>query len=403
MNDTYITVSQLNRYIKFILSENSKLRGVYIKGEISNFNRNYRSGHCYLSLKDNEASVKAVMFKSAADRIKFDMEDGMSVIVRADVTLYERDGTYQLVLSDMIPYGVGELSLAFEQLKTKLAEKGMFDDAFKKPIPKFPRRIAIISSKTGAAIQDIFNILKRRMPYVEVDLYSVSVQGENTAPDVIKALEFIEEQNNVDEIIIARGGGSKEDLHQFNNERLAYAIFNCNIPIISAIGHEIDFTICDFVADLRAPTPSAAAELAGVSVREISEKADSLLKLAGFSVRKRISANKYTVQSVYIPKITEKLSEIVKKNRQKTDFLIKYSERSVKNKLSSLSLRLEGNCARLESLNPFSVLKRGYAIVSNGIGNQIVSAGQLNVGESIVVKLKDGSITANVTGVENNG
>lgn len=402
MNDTYITVSQLNRYIKFLLSDNSKLRGVYIKGEISNFNRNYRSGHCYLSLKDTDASVKAVMFKTVADRVKFDVEDGMSVIVRADVTLYERDGTYQLVISDMIPYGVGELSLAFEQLKAKLAEKGMFEDSYKKPIPKFPKRIAIISSKTGAAIQDIFNILKRRMPYVEVDLYPVSVQGENTAPEVIKALKFIEEKNNVDEIIIARGGGSKEDLHQFNNETLAYAVFNCKIPIISAIGHEIDFTICDFVADLRAPTPSAAAELAGVSVSEISEKINALLKMADFSARKKISANKYTVQSVYIPKIVGKLNEIVKKNRQKTDFLVKYSEKSVGNKLSSLSLRFKGDCARLESLNPFSVLKRGYAIVNNNKGNQVVSVNQVTSGEDISVKLRDGNITATIMGVENN-
>lgn len=402
MNDTYITVSQLNRYVKFLLSENPKLRGVYIKGEISNFNRNYRSGHCYFSLKDTDASVKAVMFKTVADRIKFDMEDGMSVVVRADVTLYERDGAYQLVLSDMIPYGIGELSLAFEQLKTKLAEKGMFDDSFKKPIPKFPKRIAIISSKTGAAIQDIFNILRRRMPYLEVDLYPVSVQGDNTAPEVIKALESIEEKNNVDEIIIARGGGSKEDLHQFNNEALAYAIFNCNIPIISAIGHEIDFTICDFVADLRAPTPSAAAELAGISVDEISEKSNSLLRLADLSVRKRISANKYTIQSVYIPKIAGKLNETVKKNRQKTDFLIKYSEKSVNNNLSSLYLRFKGDCARLESLNPFAVLKRGYAIVNGVDGNQIVSVNQTATGENINIKLKDGNITAMITGVDNN-
>ena len=402
MNDTYITVSQLNRYIKFILSDNQKLRGVYIRGEISNFNRNYRSGHCYLSLKDTDASVKAVMFKSVADRIKFDIEDGISVVVRADVTLYERDGTYQLVISDMIPYGIGELSLAFEQLKTKLAEKGMFDDSFKKPIPKFPKRIAIISSKTGAAIQDIFNILRRRMPYIHVDLYPVSVQGENTAPEVIKALEFIEEKNDVDVIIIARGGGSKEDLHQFNNEDLAYAIFDCKIPIISAIGHEIDFTICDFVADLRAPTPSAAAELAGISVSEISEKVNGLLRLTDLSVRKRISANKYTIQSVYIPKIAEKINETVVKNRQKTDFLIKYSERIVNNKFSSLSLRFKGDCARLESLNPFSVLKRGYAIVNNEDGKQVVSVNQVKMGENINVNLKDGNITATITGVENN-
>ena len=400
VSGSYITVSQLNRYIKFILSEDSKLRGVYVKGEISNFNRNYRSGHCYFSIKDAEASVKAVMFKASADRVKFELEDGMSVLVRADVTLYERDGTYQLVVSDVIPYGAGEMALAFEQLKAKLAEKGLFDEALKKPIPKFPRKIAVISSKTGAAIQDIFNVLSRRMPYTEVLLYPVTVQGMNTAPEVICALEQIQKSADADLIIIARGGGSSEDLFQFNNEALAYAIFNCKIPVISAIGHEIDYTICDFVSDLRAPTPSAAAELAGVSSTEISDRISALISRAEISAESKISANKYTVENVYIPKITAKIYENLQKNRQSVDFLLKYSDRAVNSKISLISSRFSNDCARLEAVNPFSVLKRGYAIVSDETGSRLVSANQVGIGHRIGIRLKDGTINAVVTGVD---
>ncbi len=400
MSGSYITVSQLNRYIKFLLSEDSKLRGVYVKGEISNFNRNYRSGHCYFSLKDAEASVRAVIFKASADRTKFDLEDGMTVLVRADVTLYERDGTYQLVVSDVIPYGAGQMALAYEQLKAKLAEKGLFDEAFKKPIPKIPKKIAVISSKTGAAIQDILNVLRRRMPYVEVELYPVSVQGVNTAPEVIAALDKIQKNSSADTIIIARGGGSSEDLFQFNDEALACAIFNCKIPVISAIGHEIDFTICDFVADLRAPTPSAAAELAGVSSNEIMDRVSALLSRAKISTESKISANKYTVRNVYIPKISAKIYENLQKNRQSIDFLLKYSVRAVNSKVSLLFSRLENDCARLETLNPFSVLKRGYAIVNDEKGCHLVSKNQAKLGQKIGIRFKDGTLNAIVTGVD---
>lgn len=400
MSGSYITVSQLNRYIKFILSEDSKLRGVYVNGEISNFNRNYRSGHCYFSLKDSEASVKAVMFKASADRVKFDLEDGMSVIVRADVTLYERDGAYQLVVSDVIPYGAGAMALAFEQLKAKLAQKGLFDETFKKPIPRFPKKIAVVSSKTGAAIQDILNVLRRRMPYVEVELYPVSVQGDNTAMDVIAALDKVQMTSDADTIIIARGGGSSEDLFQFNNEALAYAIFNCKIPVISAIGHEVDFTICDFVADLRAPTPSAAAELVGASVSEITDRVSGLLSRAKTSAELKISENKYTVKNVYIPKITAKIRESLQKNRQSVDFLLKYSEKAVDSKISLLFSRFANDCARLETVNPFSVLKRGYAIVNDENGSQLVSKNQVKSGQKIDVRLKDGILNAIVTGVD---
>ncbi len=400
MSGSYITVSQLNRYVKFLLSEDSKLRGVYVNGEISNFTRNYRSGHCYFSLKDAEASVKAVMFKASADRIKFDLEDGMSVLVRADVTLYERDGTYQLVVSDVIPYGAGEMTLAFEQLKARLAEKGFFDEAYKKPIPRLPRKIAVISSKTGAAIQDILNVLRRRMPYVEVELYPVSVQGVNTPREVVAALDIIQKNSSADTIIIARGGGSSEDLFQFNDETLAYAIFNCKIPVISAIGHEIDFTICDFVADLRAPTPSAAAELAGASLNEIIDRVSDLLHRATISAELKISENKYTVKNVYMPKITAKIRENLQKNRQSVDFLLKYSERAVNSKVSLLLSRFSNDCARLETVNPFSVLKRGYAIVNDEKGCQLVSKNQVEAGQKIDIRFKDGILNAIVTGVD---
>lgn len=402
MSGSYITVSQLNRYIKFVLCEDPKLRGVYVKGEISNFNRNYRSGHCYFSIKDADASVKAVMFKTTADRVRFDIEDGISVIVRADVSLYERDGAYQLVVSDIIPFGAGEMAVAFEQLKAKLSEKGLFDEAFKKPIPRFPKKIAVISSKTGAAIQDILNIMRRRMPYVEVLLYPVAVQGLDTAPDVINAIKAIETMGEADEIIIARGGGSAEDLFQFNNEALAYAIFNCKIPVISAIGHETDFTICDFVSDLRAPTPSAAAELAGASVNGIEEKIVFAVVRAKNSISSKISSNKYTLENVYIPKITAKIYENLQKNRQNIDFLVKYSEKALDTKIALLRTRFTSNCERLETVNPFSVLKRGYAVVNDENGRQMVSKKQIKKGQNLYIKLNDGSFSATVTGVDEN-
>ena len=245
-----LSVSQLNIYAKSIIDQDINLSNVFVAGEISNFVDHYRSGHLYMTIKDNSASIKAVMFSGNASKLKFRPENGMSVIIRGRVSIYERDGQYQLYIDDMQPDGVGSLSLAFEQLKEKLAKEGLFSKEHKKQIPQIPSRIAIISSPTGAAIQDVLNVLGRRFPLSEIVFAGVKVQGDGSADQICNAIEKINSLNAADVIIIARGGGSAEDLWEFNNEKLAYAIYNSNIPIISGVGHETEFSICDVVADL---------------------------------------------------------------------------------------------------------------------------------------------------------
>ena len=257
-----ITPSALNRYVKRLLDADDALFDLALRGEIANFVQNARSGHCYFSLRDEEASVKAVMFRTEARRLAFRPEEGMRVVVRCRVTLYERDGAYQVYVNEMFPDGIGAAQLAFEQLKQKLAQEGLFDDAHKKPLPAYPRCIGLVTSKTGAALQDIRNVIGRRWPAARLLLCPVSVQGFAAAKEVAAAITRLDQSGLVDEIIVARGGGSREDLWVFNAEVIARAAFRCKTPLISAIGHEIDFTILDFVADRRAPTPSAAAELA---------------------------------------------------------------------------------------------------------------------------------------------
>ncbi|MCH5303946.1 MAG: exodeoxyribonuclease VII large subunit, partial [Ruminococcus sp.] len=257
-----ITVSQLNYYVKSLLDNDPHLTNVFLTGEISNLTDHYRSGHIYFSLKDKNAVVRAVMFAGNARNLKFKPEEGMKVIVLCRVSLYEATGGYQIYVEDMQPDGIGALTLAFEQLKKKLEEKGIFSAENKKPIPKFPKTVGVITSPTGAAVQDIRNILTRRFPSVDIVLCPVLVQGTGAPAQLINAVNLFNEYDLADVIIIGRGGGSIEDLWAFNDENLAYSIYASNIPVISAVGHETDFTICDFVSDLRAPTPSAAAELA---------------------------------------------------------------------------------------------------------------------------------------------
>lgn len=257
-----ITVSQLNRYVKSMLDREDALFDLALQGEIYNFVRNSRSGHCYFSLRDAECSVKAVMFRSEASRLAFRPEEGMRVVVRCRVTLYERDGAFQVYVNAMFPDGIGAAQLALEQLKRKLEQEGLFDLDRKKPLPAYPRCIGLVTSKTGAALQDIRNVVSRRWPAAKLLLCPVSVQGFEAAQQVAQAIQTLDQSGRVDVIIVARGGGSREDLWVFNAECIARAAFQCHTPLISAIGHEIDVTILDFVADCRAPTPSAAAELA---------------------------------------------------------------------------------------------------------------------------------------------
>ena len=261
-NGVVLTVSQLNRYVKSIIEQDFNLQTVFVQGEISNFTNHYKTGHFYMTIKDEFSSIKAVMFKTANMRLKFMPENSMSVIIRGRVSVFERDGQYQLYIDDMQPDGTGALSLAFEQLKNRLAAEGLFDAERKKPIPVYPHRVGVVTSPTGAAIRDIINVISRRFSLAELILCPVSVQGENAAPQIKAAIELFNKKKAADVLIVGRGGGSVEELWAFNEEIVARAVAASEIPVISAVGHETDFTICDFVADLRAPTPSAAAELA---------------------------------------------------------------------------------------------------------------------------------------------
>ena len=292
-----LTVTQLNTYAKSIVEQDTTLSNVFVMGEISNFVDHYRSGHLYMSIKDNQSVISAVMFAGNASRLKFRPENGMSVIIRGRVSIYERDGRYQLYIDDMQPDGVGALAVAFEQMKEKLSKAGLFDNEHKMRIPEIPEKIGVISSPTGAAVQDVLNVLNRRYPVAEIVFAGVQVQGDSAASTIIDAIKKLN-NTDVDVIIIARGGGSAEDLWPFNDEKLAYAIFQSAIPIISGVGHETDFTICDFVADLRAPTPSVAAELAVPDIREQKFYLSALKSALDNAIETDIKEKQYNLEQL---------------------------------------------------------------------------------------------------------
>lgn len=289
-----LTVSQLNRYVKSVLDGDFRLRDLFLRGEISNYTRHYRSGHLYFTLKEGGSAVKAVMFAGYAQELAFEPENGMAVILRCSVSLYERDGNYQIYVYEMQPDGRGALQVAFEQLYRKLQVQGLFDETNKKPIPRFAQRIGVVTSETGAALQDILNILSRRCPMAQVVFAPALVQGREAPDSLIAALQALDEWGKCDVIIIGRGGGSMEDLWCFNDERLVRQIVACHTPIISAVGHETDFTLCDYAADLRAPTPSAAAELASIKMEQLEERleilADRTKRAAGHCLAQRSSS-----------------------------------------------------------------------------------------------------------------
>ena len=291
MEPKIATVSQINGYVKKILDHNIILNNVWIKGEISNFKHQY-SGHLYITLKDEGGVLKAVMFRGSAQSLNFEPSDGMKVLARGRISVYEAGGSYQLYIEEMIPDGVGELYIAYEQLKKQLEEEGLFRPEHKKPIPKFPKRVGVVTASTGAAVRDIINVITRRYPMAEIVIYPAQVQGVGAAESVVKAIEYFNATNEVDTLIVGRGGGSIEDLWAFNEEITARAIFNSNIPIISAVGHETDFTIADFVADLRAPTPSAAAEIAVPSMIELRNRINTDKNRISQNIVKRIESCK---------------------------------------------------------------------------------------------------------------
>lgn len=392
-----LSVSQINFYIKSIIENDGSLQFVLVTGEISNLTVHQRSGHIYLSLKDSNSVISAVMFAGNARRLKFRLENGMKVICRGRISVYEPSGRYQLYIEDMQPDGVGALTLAFEQLKKSLAQKGLFDNAHKKPLPKFPKTIGVITSPTGAAVQDITNIIRRRFPSADIVLAPVLVQGESAPEQLVRAVNKFSASKIADVIIIGRGGGSAEDLWAFNDEQLAYAVYNCEIPIISGVGHETDFTVCDFVADVRASTPSAAAELAVPDRQElisyyfkqkqyISAMLDRKIKTAQLRLE-----NQQRRMSASSPKL--KAEQLEKQLSAKSEKLTRFMNIYISDKENKL-IAAKG---KLDGLNPLNVLNRGYAIAEKD-EKIITSSKQLKDGDDFTVILSDGKIKAKVCG-----
>lgn len=363
-----ISVSALNRYVKNLLDVNDVLFDLALRGEIANFVQNARSGHCYFSLRDEAASVRAVMFRSDARRLGFQPEEGMKVVVRCRVTLYERDGAFQVYVNDMFPDGIGSAQLAFEQLKAKLDREGLFAAERKKPLPRFPKCIGLVTSKTGAALQDIRNVIGRRWPAVRLLLCPVSVQGFEAADEIAAAIDRLDKSGQVDEIIVARGGGSREDLWVFNAERIARAASRCKTPLISAIGHEIDFTILDFVADQRAPTPSAAAELAVPDRAEFSRKLCNLEENIHISIQNRLSLCYNRLDETVQPLSRQNMQAQLAGRQQQLEAVSGQLQTAAQKKQQDAGLRLRHAAALAATLNPYGVLARGYALVQDEKG-----------------------------------
>ncbi len=400
-NDVRYTVSDVNKYIKSIISGDVALQNLTVVGEISNFKAHY-TGHLYFSLKDSSALIKCVMFKNNVSGLTFKPQDGTKVIVTGSVSVFERDGTYQIYVKSMIEDGVGSLAQQFEELKQRLEKQGYFDPQHKIPIPQFPRTIAVITSSTGAVIRDIINVSTRRFPGVNIRLLPVAVQGPSAAKQIAYAIDCANKFRLGDVIIVGRGGGSLEDLWPFNEEIVAHAVYNSQLPVISAVGHETDFTICDFVADLRAPTPSAAAELA---VPNISEEA---LRIRDFTLSMQkglksiLSYEKLFIQNLCNNRFLSDPYEYVNLQRMDLDSITTSMNHSVFEIVSKDKLIVNKLDTALNALNPFSVLNRGYTAVSDLQGVPITDVSKLQVGNNINLKFRDGLARCQVLEVEKN-
>lgn len=395
-----LTVTQLNTYIKSLLEGDANLASVFVSGEISNFTNHYRSGHFYLSLKDEKCVVKSVMFATYARRLRFLPKDGMKVIARGHVGVYEPSGQYQLYIEDMQPDGVGALNLAFEQLKEKLSAEGLFRTERKKPLPPFPMRIGIITSPTGAAVHDLITILDRRWPLAEVVFCPVLVQGEGAAPQLIDALRRMNHLHCADVIILGRGGGSLEDLWPFNEEALARAVAASSIPVISAVGHETDFTICDFAADLRAPTPSAAAELAVPDSADWLDTLRSLQARMASLMRTRLSSLHRQVDALAQSRVLRNPQELLAVRRMRVDDLSGRLAACAERTLAESEARLAELSGRLDALSPLRVLSRGYGIVSDEQGRMVAGAADVRQGDKLSLRLRDGRLHCLVEEIE---
>ena len=389
-----ITVSQINKYIGFILKGDRNLQGIMIKGEISNFLRHFRSGHIYFTLRDSESSLKAVMFAQAAARLKFEPEDGMSVIVSGSLGVYERDGVYQIYVNDIIPDGAGASSTALEELKKKLAKEGIFDQSHKRGLPAMPRKIGIVTSLSGAAVRDVINVLTRRYPLCEVYAVNALVQGEG-APDSICRGLLRAEAAGCDVIIVGRGGGSSEDLSAFNTEKVTRAVYGAKVPVISAVGHETDFTLTDLAADMRAPTPSAAAELASPSMESLYDRIDMLAGRSEKSIRSKITSLSDRFSAVSARLIAQSPENRLKLSSARVQALGDRCDSAMERLIERLGAQIAQNAAKLESLSPLKVLSRGYSLVYKD-EKLLSSAGSLEKGDRVKMQFGEGWAEAEI-------
>ena len=395
-NTLVLSVSQLNRYIKMNFDADENLANIFISGEISNFTNHYRTGHLYFTLKDDSAAVRAVMFNSSAKRLKFMPEDGMKVIARGRVSVYEASGQYHLYVDDMQPDGVGALNLAYEQLKEKLQKEGLFSELHKKPLPPYPEKVGVITSPTGAAVRDIINVLGRRFPYAEIVFCPVLVQGEGAHLQLTDAVNLFNSERAADVIIIGRGGGSIEDLWEFNDEGLARAVYNSEIPVISAVGHETDFTICDFVADMRAPTPSAAAELAVQDANELQYALSALKNRMFLNVSSEIADRRSRLEYLTSKGALKSPDEMLSNRSQRLDTAFSKMLSSYENRIGGKKVEFISAATALSKLDPMSVLMRGFAFVSDKSGKNVFSSQTLAKGDKINVRFHDGSAVCEV-------
>lgn len=394
-----LSVTQVNLYIKEIMNRDVVLTDILVKGELSNF-KAHSSGHMYMSLKDESGVMRAVMFRSSAAKLKFKPQNGMKVVAHGRITVYERDGQYQLYIDDMQQDGIGDLYVAFEQLKVKLNQEGLFNPAHKKPLPRYPKKVGVVTAPTGAAIRDIINVLSRRFSYTDVVLYPVLVQGENSAQSIVEAIRYFNRNRAADVLIVGRGGGSIEDLWSFNEEAVARAIYDSEIPIVSAVGHEIDFTISDFAADLRAPTPSAAAELVVPSQAELGEKFNNVYsrlysQANRIMERARLQLKAQTERPAFRNPMLKVNEERMYLDRLSQDFTTAYT-----GILNQKKQALQLGISRLDGLSPLGTLARGFSVAKDQQGHVVRTVKQVSAGESLEVMVEDGRILATVDRTE---
>lgn len=390
MTEKVITVSGLTKYIKNVLEGDINLSSFTVSGEISNLTI-HRTGHLYFAIKDENAVINAVMFRSCVSSLKFKPENGMKIIAKGKITVFEPAGRYQVMVTSMQVDGIGDLYVAYEMLKKKLEAEGLFSQAHKKALPKLPKTIGVITSPTGAAIRDIINVLGRRFPYSRVLLFPSLVQGEGAALQLIHALEYFEKTKCVDVIIIGRGGGSIEDLWAFNDEALARYIYNMDTPVISAVGHEIDFTICDFVADMRAPTPSAAAEIAVPDTDEMLTKFENVNKRLKLILKKQIDNSAQRLNHALDSRIFKDSEFMFEQRYLLLDHNVEKLSKSLKIFISNAGMRFEKTASKLDALSPLKVMSRGYLFARNDDGRIVRTVDDISENSAINLKLVDGS------------